>query len=76
MDVAAFLLEKGLLGGLLLWALWERQKMQDRLFEEHQKRLQDAKDGTQAQLLMNDKVHQALTSMANLAETIGKRPPT
>jgi len=37
--VIEIILEKGLLGALLLWALWERQKMQDRLLDEHAKRL-------------------------------------
>ena len=72
--VIEIILEKGLLGALLLWALWERQKMQDRLLDEHAKRLQDSKENTIALLNQNEKVHQALTSVSNLLETTMKLP--
>ena len=72
-NIIGIILEKGLLGALLLLALWDRQKMQNRLFDEHQKRLQDSKDNTTALLQQNEKVHQALTSVANVLETIGTR---
>ena len=74
-NIIGVILEKGLLGALLLLALWDRQKMQQRLFDEHKLRLQDSKDNTSALLNQNEKVHQALTSVANVLETIGTRPP-
>lgn len=73
-NLVPVILERGILGALLLWALWDRQKMQERLFDEHQKRLQDSKDNTLALLNQNEKVHSALTSVSNLLETMTKPP--
>lgn len=69
------ILEKGLLGALLLCSLWANLKLYQQIRAEHGERLKDSKDATLALLQQSDKVHSALTSVANLLETIGTRQP-
>jgi hypothetical protein len=65
------ILDKGVLGALLIGSLWANLKLYQQVRAEHAERLKDSKDATLALLTQNDKVHSALTSVANVLETIG-----
>lgn len=70
------ILDKGVLGALLIGSLWANLKLYQQVRAEHAERLRDSKDATSALLNQNEKVHLALSSVANVLETIsGTRPP-
>lgn len=74
-EVIGLLLEKGTLGILLALSLYANLKqyqhaqgLHEQTLRERERRLEDKTQATDALLLMNDKVHQALDKTADILE--------